>query len=797
MRYVSPETRLTGPEAAFDDALSQRPLPWDRVRESFAGGKFWAAVLVLLLTLTVARSTSIVEWVPGIDVITPIAIGGAVVMGALALSPLRDVASLGIGLALAPFVAFAGAWSQIHTRHPTDVLGPQLIGTWWQRLGDGTAAQDVSFYLVLINLLMWITGAWLAWCVLRWRKPMLGLIPGAAAFATNVLNVPQDQNTPTLFMILLTLGLLLWSNYAGSVVSAERAHVKLTGDARWDFWESGLVAMAALIVLGILLPPLSTVDRTLDVESGLFSSWAQLQERLNHPGIAGTHSGTGITGFTDDVKLSGSLQRTRDPVFTYAVVGDYAGPRYFRGVDETVTLGGEWRYGGLDGQTQIVPKNQTFLFGEDYQKLAAAGFQVHVLRPPVAPNSDVLFYPGQLYKVDRLSKGTEVPTISNGSPSALLYTLDRLSSVQPATSAGTYNVTVQFSTATTAELQNAGTDYPDWVNQYAGLPQNGYRPRFVLDEIHGLAQSIVDKAGAKTPYDMAAAIERYLRDGSNFKYSLDARTPQGRDPIEYFLFDSKTGYCEFFATAMGDMLRTLGIPTRLVNGFGPGSFDSQINSFVVRGEDAHTWVEVYFPNYGWIPFEPTADPTNANYQVVQRGSNSTNLCSRDDNCDPNSIPIGGVVAGTPGGDKLPPGVRNEGNGAIAGGGIHVGILDATALTRIAGLFAALLLVLLVLVLRYLRPRTVMAVWKRTLALTRLAGAEGRPGETPLELGRRLRTTFPETAEPMSTLSSAFVVAAYAPPEVAETSRASVMEAWSALRPMLLRRVFSRLRPTRP
>jgi hypothetical protein len=91
----------------------------------------------------------------------------------------------------------------------------------------------------------------------------------------------------------------------------------------------------------------------------------------------------------------------------------------------------------------------------------------------------------------------------------------------------------------------------------------------------------------------------------------------------------------------------------------------------------------------------------------------------------------------------------------------------------------------------------MAVWKRTLTLASLAGAQRRPGETPLELGRRLQRTFPETAEPASALANGFVVAAYAPPEVAATTRPAVMEAWSSLRPMLLRRVFSRLRPTRP
>jgi hypothetical protein len=90
----------------------------------------------------------------------------------------------------------------------------------------------------------------------------------------------------------------------------------------------------------------------------------------------------------------------------------------------------------------------------------------------------------------------------------------------------------------------------------------------------------------------------------------------------------------------------------------------------------------------------------------------------------------------------------------------------------------------------------MSVWKRMLVLASLAGAERRPGETPLELGRRLQRTFPEAAEPVGALAGGFVVAAYAPPEVASTARSSVMEAWSTLRPMLLRRMFGRLRPTR-
>lgn len=800
MRYVSPNQRLTGPEAAFGDTTEPTgPIAElvQRARESMSGGRFWAAVLVLLLTLTVARSTAAVRWVDGIDVITFVALGGAVVMGTLALTPIRDALALGVGLAVSPVVAFAGAWQQIHVHHPTDTLGPQFVATWWQRLNDGSAAQDPTFYLVLICLLMWVAGAWLAWCVLRWRKPMLGLIPGAAAFATNILNVPQDQNFFTIAMLVLTLALLLWSNYTGSIANAARASVKLTGDAKWDFWESGLVAMAGLIVIGIMLPPMSTVDRTLDVESGMFASWAQLQQQLNHPNFVTSGKAGGVTGFTDDVKLSGSLQRTRDIVFTYKVVGEYAGPRYFRGVDETITSGGEWRYPNGGGLRQVVAKNTSFVYGEDYQKLAIAGVQVKMQRPPFG-NTDVLFYPGQAVKVDRTSMATQVPlNINSDLPAALMYSIDRLGAVQPNSSSGTYDATVEYSTATQAELEAAGTGYPAWLTQYMGLPQNGaYRPTRVQQEELNLAQKIVQSAGATNPYAMASAIEGYLRNSNNFTYSLDARTPPGRDPIEYFLFDSHTGYCEFFATAMGDMLRLLGVPTRLVNGYGPGQFESAVGQYVVRGEDAHTWVEVYFPQYGWVPFEPTADPSNTNYQVITRGANGANICFRDDGCDTPVTSVGGGVIPTPTGG-LTRGHLDDPGSAISNGGFHVASLDATALMRIGGVFIGLVLLLLVVSLRYLRPRTVMAVWKRTLMLSGLAGAQRRAGETPLELGRRLRRTFPEAAEPVDALAKGFVVAAYAPREVAETSRASVMEAWSALRPLLLRRVLRRIRPSRP
>jgi hypothetical protein len=751
-----------------------------------SGGLGWSALLVLLLTLIIARSTATVGWVDGIDVVTFVAVGGAVLMGVLALVPLPWGVGLGAGLVAGPIVAAIAAGPALRALHPLDTLSLGLAGTWWTRLGDGSAGNDPAFYLYMICLLMWVTGGWLSWCVLRWRRPMLGLMPGAAAFATNVLNAPANQNGYTLAVLVLTLALLLWTNYTASIANATRARVKLTGDARWDFWENGLVAMAALIVIAILLPPLSTVDRTLEAESNLFSSWAKIQQRLSHTTLAGSNRpGTGTTGFSTEVSLNHALKRTRDIVFTYTYTSAPA-PTYFRGVNITQTRFAEWRYSPVV-TVQRITKNQVPLYVEDYKKLAVTFVAVNMVSAPIG-YSDVLFYPGTLYKSDRDVNASQVSIPISSSEAPSLLTIDRLASVTPFTK---YQVTMEYSTATEADLRAAGTNYAAWLQAYSTLPDR-YRSRDTLERIHQLALQVTQ--GAVTPYDKAKAIEAYLRDPNNFKYTLTPKiAPDGVDPLEYFLFDSKEGYCQYFATAMGDMLRSLGIPTRLVNGFGPGSYDVATNSYIVRGEDAHTWVETYFPEYGWITFEPTPDGV---YSEIQRGVVGTNPCLRDNNCD---NPTGGTtgpigVPTTKPGDLGP----QTDPGAIpgAGSGFTFRALDAGTLTTIVGVLLALVLLLFGAAARYLRPRKVMTVWKRTQVLARLAGAERRVGETPIELGRRLAHEFPEASEPVRSLADGFVVSAYAPPELAKDARASVMESWTALRPMLLRRVASRLRLTR-
>jgi len=108
-------------------------------------------------------------------------------------------------------------------------------------------------------------------------------------------------------------------------------------------------------------------------------------------------------------------------------------------------------------------------------------------------------------------------------------------------------------------------------------------------------------AGADTPYDAVRAIEAHLRRG----YTYTPTVPERTYPLASFLFDDQTGYCQQFAGSMGLMLRMVGIPTRVVSGFAPGTRDSDSGLYEVRDYDAHSWVEIYFRGIGWVTFDPT------------------------------------------------------------------------------------------------------------------------------------------------------------------------------------------------
>ena len=160
----------------------------------------------------------------------------------------------------------------------------------------------------------------------------------------------------------------------------------------------------------------------------------------------------------------------------------------------------------------------------------------------------------------------------------------------------TYTVVSRRPAYTQRDLQSAGTDYPERItSRYRQLPES------TADRVGERASRVVEQADARTPYEAARAIERYLE--STKEYSLNVPNPQG-NIAEQFLFEMDSGYCTYYATTMVVMLRTLGIPARFVTGYTTGQRVAE-DEYVVRGLDSHAWVEVYFPDVGWVQFDPT------------------------------------------------------------------------------------------------------------------------------------------------------------------------------------------------
>ena len=301
---------------------------------------------------------------------------------------------------------------------------------------------------------------------------------------------------------------------------------------------------------------------------------------------------------------------------------------YWRGDSKDVYTGIGWEKEKANYESILDPQNH------EWKEVLFHGFETKKVDATLEFKGPqqfaTVFYPGQLKKVSDYAppNATVVYDMMNQQLEvrAGKTTLIQLEGTQERSVTrpnGTllklnqYNVEAEVPIVSEKAVTQAGTDYPrDIRERYLQLPAT-LPPR-----VKELAQTVTKDA--KTPYEKVRAIENYLRSSGKYKYETkDVPVPQeGQDFVDHFLFDSMRGYCDHFSTSMAVMLRTLDIPTRWVKGFAPGErvgTDAQNNEIMeIRNKDAHSWVEVYFPGHGWIPFEATStfmSPVRFNYDL--------------------------------------------------------------------------------------------------------------------------------------------------------------------------------------
>ena len=332
-------------------------------------------------------------------------------------------------------------------------------------------------------------------------------------------------------------------------------------------------------------------------------------------------------------------------------------------------------------------------------------------------------------------------------------------------------------------LRAAGTAYPPEIRkQYLGVPDDAI-PK------GGDAEKLLDAILAEVddpdnPYDVASTMVDYLQSPAKFKYDADVRdlACEGLSVVECFARFQK-GYCQYYASTMAILLREHGIPTRLAAGFLPGDREGLVERVSVSA--AHAWVEVYFPGYGWVEFDPTGGGL-ANPEALPTGEP---VASR--------APTGSLAP------VLPPGIGQgelENEFPITGGGNPLGTgPGASAALIVVAILLFVIVGALAFVVYRRGPRGEVTPDKTYAMLTRLAGRLGfgpRPTQTVYEYAVALGEVLPQSRPEIQTVAQAKVEFAYGRRMLAEDRLAALHEAHRRLRVGLLRLMF-RKTPRRP
>ena len=320
-----------------------------------------------------------------------------------------------------------------------------------------------------------------------------------------------------------------------------------------------------------------------------------------------------MTGFSDNVTLGqiGQIQKNSAVVMRIRVDGDPAGAEdvHWRGMALTNFDGRRWFNPLRDERVIPSAMDGEYWFGS--QGLAAGNFRplrYTVLAEPMA--TDAIFVAPRVENLrghfqeepSRVGGFLHRGYLLQDATGSLLNPAHNSSKIR-------YEVSSVLPAVPPAELREDSSLYPDSIRAtYLQLP--ALDPR-----IKNLALQVA--AGSHDEYDIAANVERYLI--AHYAYTLDLTgTPGAADPLAGFLFGSRAGNCEYFASAMTVMLRDVGIPARYATGFLQGEYNDIGGDYIVRESDAHAWVEVYFPTYGWIAFDPTPPGNQASRGILGR-----------------------------------------------------------------------------------------------------------------------------------------------------------------------------------
>ena len=800
----------------------------------------WLTLGLLLLSVgTVAESVSSVEWVstPGLAGVLLLSVVSALVLAKLPLPALllHPVALL-LGMVVVVF------------QTTTLAEDPNLIGAareivdrliaWYREAEEGGVSADLMPISMIILALTWLLGYISSWFVFRSNTAWVAVVLGGLTIVSNLSFLPEEYGWK--FFIFLFFAMLLMARV--NVVHRQdiwrRVGTAFSPRSGWQtlhaaVWVSiGVVLLAAFLPLKVLVSyELATVwGAARQPVVALEDVFARLTAGIPCRKNFGCEFGENLP-FTGKVSLGENIifeASTDYPSYWLShTYSEYTASGWVSGDTEALEFGpdtvpppqadlqkrvsvqqtistriatSEFLAGGtIDAMSHqatakmLSPKrfvidmqdstNDALLPG-DIRALA------NDLRQSLVPPPDVYLeafisrrLPEDLALIDvspndvSSTRFVQTITVERKPPPAPDIVSWRLT--EGLRENQVYSMSSFVSVADDADLTAAGTDYSAFItDHYLQLPLG--MPKRVGDLARDLTRNV------NTPFAKALAIQSYLR-GPTLTYSHDIDAPpRGRDGVDYFLFDSKAGYSAYFASAMAVMLRTVGVPARLAVGYAPGEYDPELGRLLVRDSDSHGWVQVYFPRYGWIDFEPTttfpvpsrllntgAEPDIETPELID------DLDGEEDGSelDPLELTTGLEATDIPLGLDRLGGTRRLLGPALIGAGI-IALIVALLSVAWSGVLAG--------------AASVERLYSRLSRMGRLAGVKLKPSQTPLEYAGAIERVLPEAGPDSRRIAWSFSSHRYGRKDPTDEDQEEANNAWKRIRVGILSRAFARL-----
>jgi len=638
------------------------------------------------------------------------------------------------------------------------------------------------FYLTFLSFFLAYFGTWL---IYRARLPWLVALVYCAIMLVNLNYIKQDLSYLVIIMLAALILLIVRIHLVNQLTlwTSEGLYI----DRAWlqsitrRFIQIGALFTVLILLISLVLPILSQSTSGANFWNNLDNVWPNImhgQFSLNSPGTLFQPSQTPTNFFGDQLSITGNVNLPTGEVLYYTA-SPKSQPQYLEGFTYDNFDGHTWTPSSnerqqLDANTQL-PVDITGNFNQ-------VTTSVTIVKPPEG-TKHYLFAPAQpvIYSV---------PTTlyRNGS------NITAWTQQNPLTRQENYHVTSNISAATAQEL--SAVPFPQdnrslWLNDSNISTINQYYLQTPSDLPPNVQNTLQQWTyGSTNVYSAMKTLESHLSDTTQFKYSVtNPAVPSNVDAVAWLL-QTHQGYCTYYASAMTIMARMLGIPARIVNGFSQGHL--QDNTWVVNGVDAHSWVQVYFPGYGWINFDPTPGFSVPGGQTEQQSPTpvQTQLPTRP-------TPIATAGHQKPKFQPTPqPGSTGMGtNNTSSDAKLRQNLFLTLSLVT---LFVSLVVFGLALLYRYKvfklsTTTTASMVYRRVCRLGSIIGTPPQRWQTPYEYYLMLGRRFPRAAAPMRRITELFVRERWASPhqEPGPTEAQALEKLWPQLRNTLIRSLFSR------